>query len=373
MSLKKYLICPLIIGTVSITGCSHKTSVTKETTIEFVTDYQPETDMVEKLKLMKQSKQDGKPLYEVYKELPIVDVHNHDASSFPIEMWDQYGIDKVVLFGHISEPAAKNSDVATWHHYQEEPTRIYPSFAGFPIYEDESTSTVKDYLEKGYLNIGEVAAASTYSPVVSNLMWKSKHPYDGHLPEIYDLAAEYKVPILLHIDPPSGEPIEKLKLALQNHPNTIFIFGHANAYNSIDNIETLVKEYPNLYIDFFAGFTGYNPDSSYKIKDFIPLIEKYPDQFLFGTDSGYGISYEEAVLAIYETIDLLSPETAVKIAYQNYEKMIEQQPPTKTQLKKIKNLSKKLNEGQNYQLNKRMANELIFKLENKVKEQEKSK
>lgn len=68
--------------------------------------------------------------------------------------------------------------------------------------------------------------------------------------------------------------------------------------------------------------------SSYKLQGFVQLIEQYSDRFMLSTDSGYGLSVESAALALYEIIDLLSPETAAKVAFQNYERLIELQPPT---------------------------------------------
>jgi hypothetical protein len=53
-------------------------------------------------------------LFEKYKNLKLVDVHNHDADYYmdkgSIEIWEKYNIDKTVLFGAISEPAAIGSD-----------------------------------------------------------------------------------------------------------------------------------------------------------------------------------------------------------------------------------------------------------------------
>ncbi|MBE1442628.1 hypothetical protein [Paenibacillus sp. OAS669] len=96
-------------------------------------------------------------------------------------------------------------------------------------------------------------------------------------------------------------------------------------------------------------------------------MEQYPDRFMLSTDSGYGLTTEQAANALYETIDLLSAETALKVAYQNYERLIEQQPPTDTQIQRIKELSSKLGKTEKYRLNKRLANELIFKLESEQK------
>ncbi|MNB71011.1 Amidohydrolase [compost metagenome] len=363
--LRYYGICALALAAVTVSGCSLKKS---EVVVQPMTEYTPK-DEVALIEKIRQNKDSSKELYETYRDLTVIDIHNHDAAD-PAAIQrerEEYGVDRIVLFGNISEPSAKYTDQLAWDEYKKTPANLYPSFAGFPIYEDEGVTIVQDKLEKGYMNIGEVAAASTYSEAVSRLPWKSQHPNDGNFPKIYDLAAKYKVPVLLHIDPPSGEPIKHLEEALDQHPDTTIIFGHANAYNTPENIESLISKHPNLYIDFFAGFTAYNSGSTNKLEDFVPLIEKYPDRFMISTDSGYGLSKTLAAKGLYDLIDLLSPETAEKVAYQNYEGLIERQPPTDTQIETIKKLSAEAGKSGTYKLNKRMANELIFKLEEEAK------
>ncbi|WP_127532879.1 amidohydrolase family protein [Paenibacillus kobensis] len=335
----------------------------REVIVEPMTDYAPDQDAATQVEAMRANKKPGQELYEAYRDLTVIDIHNHAAANpNALSEWGAYGIDRIVLFGDISEPSAQTTDRMAWEQYQKEPSHVYPSFAGFPLYEDEGIAVVEKNLEKGYLNIGEVAAASTYSPIVSKVKWKSKHPNDGNWPAIYDLAAKYKVPVLLHIDPPNGEPIVHLEEALDEHPDTVIIFGHANAYNPPSNIEALLEKHPNLYIDFFAGFTAYSNDSTNKLEDFVPLIEKYPDRFMLSTDSGYGLTTDTAAKGLYDIIDLLKPETAAKVAYQNYERLVELQPPTGTQIQTIKTLSAQAGKYETYRLNKRMANELIFEL-----------
>ncbi|MDR6550457.1 amidohydrolase family protein [Paenibacillus qinlingensis] len=372
----KMTVCIFSFSFLVLIGCSSTNSVNNKliesasaskSIVVPINEYSPKHDL-QVIQNIRKNRNSGKELYEIYRDLTLIDIHNHDAGNpNVVSKWGQYGIDRIVLFGDISEPSAQATDLLAWQHYQLEPTNLYPSFAGFPIYEPEGLSIIKEKLEQGYLNIGEVAAASTASPVVSKVKWKAAHPNDGYFPQIYELAADYHVPILLHIDPPNGSAIVHLEEALNEHPNTNIIFGHANAYNSPDNIKKILEKHTNLYIDFFPGFTSYNPDSSNKLVDFIPLIEQFPDRFMLSTDSGYGLTTEKAAKALYETIDLLSPETALKVAYQNYERFIELQPPTNTQIKKITDLSDKLGKAEKYRLNKRMANELIFKLESAVK------
>jgi len=353
----------MLIGTV---GCSGGERLA-ETIVEADVAYVPDSSAADALIRLRESRRADAYLTDVYEPLTVIDIHNHDAStSDPAGWWGAQGMDRLVLFGDVSEPSAQITDAMAWEHYRANPERIYPSFAGFPIYDEEGPRIVERNLEQGYLAIGEVVAASTASPIVSQVEWKAQHPNDGYLPDIYELAAAYKVPILLHIDPPNGMPIAYFVRALREHPDTIFIFAHANVFNPPSHIEGMIKEFPNLYIDFFPGFTAYDPGSGNKLEDFVPLIENYPDRFFLSTDGGYGIGKTRAAYAIFETLDLLSPETAVKVAYQNYERLIEQQPPTATQISKIKELTAQLNERRHYSLNKRKANELIFELERRV-------
>ncbi|MFD1735076.1 hypothetical protein ACFSCX_00735 [Bacillus salitolerans] len=116
-----------------------------------------------------------------------------------------------------------------------------------PRYEEEGLKIVKENLEKGFMGIGEVAAASTYSPIVSKLKWKAEHPMDGNLPLIYEMAAQYKTPLLLHIDPASGHPIAQLERALIIYRDTTFIFAHANVENFATKVELLVRARQFVY------------------------------------------------------------------------------------------------------------------------------
>jgi hypothetical protein len=352
----------LSIALAVIIGCTEDPAA-NEVIVEPLTAYTPNPDDLVLIHSVRANREPGQSLQEIYHELPLIDIHNHDVENpNAVQNWGQFGIDRIVLFGSISEPYAQVTDQQSWKQYQQEPAHIYPSFAGFPIYDEAGVAYVKERLEQGYLNIGEIAAASTYSPVVSKLEWKAEHPNDGYLPQIYELAAEYRTPILLHIDPPNGTPILHLEEALEQHRDTNMIFGHANAYNPPSNIEALLKKHPNLYIDFFAGFTAYSRDSTNELQDFVQVIEQYPDRFMLSTDSGYGLTPDEAARALYEIIDLLKPETALQVAYQNYERLVELQPPTASQIETIKALSADLGKFETYRLNKRMANELIMQL-----------
>jgi hypothetical protein len=315
---------------------------------------------------------------ERYRDLVMFDIHNHDSDGLvTLSKYDRNGIDRVVLFGAISEPAALASDSAAFAFYRQHPDRFYPNFCGVPLHDEDMTPTFPEgtavldptraNLEKGYFGIGEIVGSSTRSPMASRLAWKAEHPNEGYLPGVYALAAEYRVPILLHIDPPTGMPIVKLEEALEQNPDTMIIFAHANAYNPPENIAPLLRDHPNLYFDFFAGFTAYNPGSQNKLVDFVDVMETYPDRCFLSTDSGYDVGFDRAALAMYEMVDLLTPETACKVSYLNYLQIIEAQPPTETQLERVTELLDQLSEHHaTDDLNKRQVHELIFELENRI-------
>lgn len=279
-----------------------------------------------------------------YKELGLIDAHNHDASGMKylsmLRTWKDKGLKQIVMFGNVSEPSAILTDNLSWGAYQKYPDIIIPYFSGFDLHNPESLTVVRNNLEKGFFGLGEVVGASTMSPVVSKVAWKANDPMDGYLPQIYDIIAEYKAPILLHIDPPNGVAVAKLEQALEEHPKTIIIFGHINAYNTPEEIDRLMSKHPNLYADFFAGFSVYNPEGGNKPEQFIPVMKKFPDRFMLSTDSGYGIDNEEmAIDAMYQMLALLDdPDLARKIAHDNLDAIIKAQPATDTQRELIRKL-----------------------------------
>jgi predicted TIM-barrel fold metal-dependent hydrolase len=256
----------------------------------------------------------------------IIDAHNHDASAnrykSSMRMWDKYDIHKVILFGNISEPNAIHTDDLAFAAYLKYPGRIIPFIAGINIFDQECLTYISRRFEAGVRGIGEIVAASEVSPMTSKLPWKGKNALDGFLPQIYELCGEYGKPILLHIDPPNGYQIQILTTAATSHPNTHFIFAHANAYTSPEIIENILTATDNVYMDFFAGFTAYNKDSAYKLEDFVPLIEAFPERFIVSTDSGYAVGYDKAYAAIIQLLDFLRSETAEKVAHGNIESLL---------------------------------------------------
>lgn len=262
-----------------------------------------------------------------WKHLGWIDAHYHGSVMFAAPgreavVRKTYGVESTVLFGEVSESFAIVHDDFSLKTSGEHPGEYYPFFSGIDLHDPKGVDAARERFEQGFYGMGEIAAASTYSPAVSNKEWKAADPMDGILPDLYALCAEMKAPILLHIDPPSGYPISKLEEALTAYPDTTFLFGHGNAYNSASGLRPLLERYPNLIVDVFAGFELYNPDGRGSFDEFVPLIEQYPDRFVVSTDSGYDIGYEKALEGAYRLFEAIGDEeTNRKIARDNLAKL----------------------------------------------------
>lgn len=87
-----------------------------------VTEYTKDQNLPLEVNKMRKQRVEGQELNEVYKELPLIDVHSHDIKLVDMNekriqdygsydnVWKTYGVDKTVLFGDISEPSAVHTD-----------------------------------------------------------------------------------------------------------------------------------------------------------------------------------------------------------------------------------------------------------------------
>ena len=312
-----------------------------------------------------------------YVDMKLTDMHNHDAwgSQYrrSIRIWDGYSVNRVVLFGGLPDPEAVKSDKCAWSAYEKYPDIVVPFISGFDIHDESCLTYIRDRLEMGYFGLGELVGASSYSPMAAKAAWCAADPMDGFFPQVYTIAAEYHAPVLLHIDPPEGDHIAKLEEALEGHPDTVFIYAHANAYNTVENIDRLMRAHKNLYIDFFAAFTAFNPDSQLALADYAALAKKYPDRFMLSTDSGYDIEggSARAYEACYLFLDELNDAAiAKKIAFGNFDAILQAMPVTETQLKALKSLDNPIYDTYDLSsINKYEAGRILLDHHYKMKDQ----
>ncbi len=183
--------------------------------------------------------------------------------------------------------------------------------------------------------------------------WKFHLPFDDpRCLEVFKVAGELKMPVVLHLDIPYiknqegkleyfegwfGGTIDNLERAMQACPETIFI-GHAPGFwreisaDAADcpdmypngpvamtgRLYGLFEKYPNLYADLSAGsgMTALKRDP----KHAIGFIHKFADRLLFGRDY-----YGGDLMEFLQTLDL-DEGIKKKIFQDNAESLVA--PPT---------------------------------------------
>ena len=145
--------------------------------------------------------------------------------------------------------------------------------------------------------------------------------------EIYDLAASYDIPIILHnniTEKNLTAPlyIDEIKNALSYNKNTKIIWAHAGVFDSvkIDNyneiIRQLLDDNENLYIDISWKFlTDYIYED---LDNWVDIINEYPMHFVIGTDTvGYYKNYVEEINKFDKLLLKLDEETRENLMSKN--------------------------------------------------------
>ena len=156
---------------------------------------------------------------------------------------------------------------------------------------------------------------------------------------IYDLAAEYDIPVLIHhnIGPSyTDDPIYmgEMEEALAHNRKTNIIWAHTGISrrvldsNHLENIEQMLKKNSNLYVDIsWVVWEDYISKDDSTLDAWAKLIEKYPDRFMIGSDKvGHWDGYENEILKYYPLVDRLSDETKIKVTQTNILKLIHVDP-----------------------------------------------
>ncbi|BAF71836.1 5-oxoprolinase (ATP-hydrolysing) [Sulfurovum sp. NBC37-1] len=151
------------------------------------------------------------------------------------------------------------------------------------------------------------------------------------LDAVYDFAAEHDLPVTIHSDISSvwvHKPLylEEMEEAVKNHPKTRIVWAHAGASRRIvvPNLASIMgrmlKTYPNLWIDLsWVVYPNYVAPHGKPSKEWVALVEEFPDRFMIGTDNiGHYDNYEQTIKRYYVFLDALSPKTARLVAEKNF-------------------------------------------------------
>ena len=320
------------------------------------------------------------------KEAPkydIVDSHLHfldftqDSDGFPAltKSMDACGVSEAVIFGmpivkkwdHFmrKKPLYYMSDDSRCYYYsgtdhilahelmeqsEEVRRRFHPFCCGVDCTDKYAADQIERLL-KMYPNfwqgIGELM--SRHDDLTALTYGEGVHMDSPAFCRIYDLAADYGLPVLVHhnISPQnSATPLymEELERALEHNRKTKIIWAHVGVSRRIEMEDLLIyagellSRHPNLYVDiswvFFENYiqcdllaklTRVEEKSNIFADMWAALIEKYSDRIMIGTDKvGHWENYTHEITKYYLLLDRMSPETAENICRKNILSLIKQ-------------------------------------------------
>ena len=211
-------------------------------------------------------------------------------------------------------------------------------------FEDEAL----DILSKGAVGFGEMAAL--------HLSFRPGHPYLAVSPDhplflqLADIAAQYDVPIDIHMEavskemdlperfesPPNpkklDENIDAFERLLDHNPEAKIVWTHAGwdntGHRTVKLMRRLLRKHENLYMNikiFGDGVPGTNPvheETGELRPGWLELIKKYRKRFLVGSDhfhvpSGANIRFPESVEPTIDFLGLLPRSLARMIGSKN--------------------------------------------------------
>lgn len=216
--------------------------------------------------------------------------------------------------------------------------RFYPFICGVNTTDRFAADHIRQMLNlyPGFwCGIGEIM--SRHDDLTALTYGEAPHINSQVFKDIFDLGAEYDLPVLVHHNI-TGQNVQdviyldELKEALAYNRNCKIIWAHMGISRRVEVkdlaeiIDDLLKKNNNLYVDiswvvYDYYFLGGFPDKfecTDSLDEWISLINKYPDRIMIGTDKvGHWETYPQDIFKYYELLDKLDPEVAQKICRDN--------------------------------------------------------
>lgn len=236
--------------------------------------------------------QPAKPL----PKFPLIDVHSHLYKN-------EQNVDDLIAFMDanqirqmaISGITLGESDEGVRRAGIVYPDRLLPFLRDFDPVAETSVAYVKNRLASGwYRGVGEIFLNGHGRSV------RADHPV---LQRIYEIAAERRVPVLLHLtigsagveEPATTEQVRQLASVLSRNPKTMFILGHCGAGplprhpQFMMQLRYLLTRYPNLSLDISRLESEFFADDGRRSTigtELLRLMIRFPHAFLVGFDLG---------------------------------------------------------------------------------------
>ncbi len=216
--------------------------------------------------------------------------------------------------------------------------RFYPFICGINGNDQFAADHIRQLLEMYpdfWCGIGEIM--SRHDDLTALTYGEAPHINSDAFKKIFDLGAEYDLPVLVHHNI-TGQNVDdvlyldELKEALSYNRDCKIIWAHIGISRRVELkdlvkiADDLLKNNKNLYVDiswvvydyyFLDQFPDNYADGN-TLDDWVELIEKYPDRVMIGTDKvGHWETYPQEVVKYYRRLDKLEPETVEKITCEN--------------------------------------------------------
>jgi predicted TIM-barrel fold metal-dependent hydrolase len=274
---------------------------------------------------------------------PLIDAHVHLkiwGFTYPIESlisaMDEAGIVKAIV--HDDFEIAMSA-------YNRYPERIIPFIRPKSPQKNESLTKLEKELNTGeFYGIGEVSLRHWSRRMGKNeggstsIEGQKREAGGGkgvetpgnspNMKKILDLAAQYDVPVAVHLDNIFSD---ELKSLLGHNRKGIVIWSHVGTtplqMTDPRLVSRMMDKHPNLYADLSAVSPYMKRSSLLDLEgnldqDWMELLERHSDRFLFGIDV---FLEEHLVFVTSETsywrkvLGKLPPETAIRIGCSNIE------------------------------------------------------
>ena len=242
------------------------------------------------------------------------------------------------------------TDAMIAHEYlrltPEERKRFDPMITGFnptDMYAADHIRRVLQVYPGVFSGIGEFSIHKEF--VSSKIAGEVATLGNKALDRILEFAAEVGLPVVLHCDVntpfprPNQDPyiVTKLRALADRHPDTVIIWAHIGLGRVVRPVEDQLgmverglrdREPKNIHFDISWDETAkYLVGSPEAINATADLINRYPERFLFGTDS-VAPQTEEQYLHVYKLyaplLAKLTPEAKHLLLKGNYERIFDE-------------------------------------------------
>ena len=215
---------------------------------------------------------------------------------------------------------------------------FHPFLSGFNPNDKNSAAHIQRMLDLNpglWQGIGEVF--TRHDDLTALISGDTPRANNEALHNVYTLAGEHDLPVLLHSNITSKREknplyLSELEEPLGKHPKTRFIWAHAGTSAEIHRhqtqmpfllptLERLLATYPNLYIDLsWSMLTPYLLDGQGRARpEWVALVERFPDRFMLGSDVvGRFDKLGEEMRSFDPFLDALPQSVARKVARDNF-------------------------------------------------------